>query len=85
MKAFRFPPLLGRENSARSIPEHEAAAHYFIAQATQLVNDLEQLANAVQVTHPATARHVRLLSQQYASLAVTAVQTWPEAVSSRHE
>ncbi|WP_144627361.1 hypothetical protein [Arthrobacter woluwensis] len=83
MKPFRFPQLLGRQEHHPNVPEHEQAAQCFIQGATELVNGMEQLAAAVSTTHPASARHLRLLAQQYASLAVTAVSSWPQAV--RHD
>ena len=78
MKSFRFPPLLGRHMTQHGPPEHEQAAHHFIQGATEFVNGMEQMAVALQATHPASARHLRFLAQQYAALAVTAVQTWPQ-------
>ncbi|MGO4452551.1 hypothetical protein [Arthrobacter sp. RAF14] len=80
MKISRFPQLLSRQATPSAVPEHEQAAQYFIQGATELVNGMEQLATALQATHPASARHLRFLAQQYAALAVTAVQTWPQGV-----
>lgn len=79
MKTFRFPNLLGRSEPTPDMPEHEAAAQCFITGATELVTGVQQLSEALQVTHPASARHLRLLAQQYAALAVTAIQSWPSA------
>ncbi|OFI39541.1 hypothetical protein BIU82_00215 [Arthrobacter sp. SW1] len=61
--------------------EHDELARHFIEQIAGLVNGLEQLASATETTHPATSRHLRMLSQQYAAIALTAVETWPQVVS----
>jgi|GEM_PF-4350289 len=80
MKTFRFPQLLSLQETPPEVPEHEQAAQWFIQGATEWVNGMEQLAAALQVTHPASARHLRFLAQQYASLAVNAIRSWPREV-----
>lgn len=68
----------------RSDPEpvtfdHEEVARAFIGRLTGLVDELDNAATTLRVDAPATARHMALISQQMAALALTALETWPKA------
>lgn len=80
MKNFRFPPTLRSATPADPVIEHERAAHFVIRRVHDLVHTFEEVAKALEPESPATARHVRLLAQQFAGLGLTAVETWPQAV-----
>ena len=78
MTNSHLPSFFSHPAVQQPVPEHEGAAIYFIGRATELVNGLNQLAGALEAEHPASARHLRLLAQQYAAIAVTAVTGWPK-------
>jgi hypothetical protein len=58
--------------------QHEAAVRLFIGRIATLVDELDTAAGAVKATSPATARHLRLVSQQMSAMALTALETWPK-------
>lgn len=67
----------------RSAPEpftfdHEEVARAFIARLTGLVDELDHASGTLKAEAPATARHLTLVSQQMAAMALTALETWPK-------
>ncbi|BCT76438.1 hypothetical protein SCMU_22800 [Sinomonas cyclohexanicum] len=58
--------------------DHEEVARAFIARLTGLVDELDHASGTLRTDAPATARHLSLVSQQMASLALTALETWPK-------
>ncbi|WP_207594622.1 hypothetical protein [Arthrobacter sp. D5-1] len=58
--------------------QHEAAVRLFIGRVASLVDEMDAVARAVNADSPATARHLRLVSQQMSSMALTALETWPK-------
>jgi hypothetical protein len=58
--------------------QHEAAVRLFIGRVATLVDELDAAARTVKATSPATARHLRLVSQQMSAMALTALETWPK-------
>ncbi|NWL12121.1 hypothetical protein DM793_12590 [Paenarthrobacter nitroguajacolicus] len=58
--------------------QHEAAVRLFIGRIATLVDELDAAARTVKATSPATARHLRLVSQQMSAMALTALETWPK-------
>lgn len=58
--------------------QHEAAVRLFIGRVATLVNELDSAAKTVSADSPATARHLRLVSQQMSAMALTALETWPK-------
>lgn len=59
--------------------DHEEVARVFIGRLTSLVDELDHASATLRVEAPATARHMALVSQQMAALALTALETWPKA------
>lgn len=58
--------------------DHEDVARAFIGRLTTLVDELDHAATSLRADAPATARHMALVSQQMAALALTALETWPK-------
>lgn len=58
--------------------DHEDVARAFIARLTGLVDELDHASSTLRAEAPATARHLALVSQQMAALALTALETWPK-------
>lgn len=58
--------------------QHEAAVRMFIGRVAILVDELDGAARGAATCSPATARHLRLVSQQISALALTALETWPK-------
>lgn len=58
--------------------QHEAAVRLFIGRVATLVDELDSAARTVNADSPATARHLRLVSQQMSAMALTALETWPK-------
>jgi hypothetical protein len=58
--------------------QHEAAVRLFIGRVATLVDELDSAARTVKADSPATARHLRLVSQQMSAMALTALETWPK-------
>ncbi|MDR7082569.1 hypothetical protein J2X01_001858 [Arthrobacter ginsengisoli] len=58
--------------------QHETAVRLFIGRVAALVDELDSVARTVKADSPATARHLRLVSQQMSAMALTALETWPK-------
>jgi hypothetical protein len=58
--------------------QHEAAVRLFIGRVAALVDELDGAAKGAASYAPATARHLRLVSQQISAMALTALETWPK-------
>lgn len=58
--------------------DHEEVARAFIGRLTGLVDELDHASATLRFDAPATARHMALVSQQMAALALTALETWPK-------
>ncbi|WP_138442997.1 hypothetical protein [Sinomonas susongensis] len=59
--------------------DHEEVARAFVARLTSLVEELDHTSGTLKTEAPAMARHLALVSQQMAALALTALETWPKA------
>ncbi|UXM91008.1 hypothetical protein [Paenarthrobacter sp. JL.01a] len=68
-------PIGGEEPQ---VLQHEAAVRLFIGRVAALVDELDGAARGAAAYAPATARHLRLVSQQMSALALTALETWPK-------
>ena len=60
------------------VPQHEAVVRLFIGRVAALVDELGDVARGAAADSPATARHLRLVSQQISAMALTALETWPK-------
>lgn len=58
--------------------QHEATVRLFIGRVATMVDELDSVARTVKADSPATARHLRLVSQQMSAMALTALETWPK-------
>lgn len=75
-----FENPLQRPISDRMVENpNETAVRILLRRVTTMVDELENHARLINADAPATARHLRLVTQQLATLTLTAVETWPKA------
>lgn len=75
----KFVSLLGPIGDTEpQVLQHEAAVRLFIGRVAALVDELDDVARGAAAHSPATARHLRLVSQQISAMALTALETWPK-------
>jgi hypothetical protein len=60
--------------------QHEAVVGLFIGRLASLVDELNIVAKTLNADSPATARHLRLVSQQLSAIALMALETWPKVL-----
>ncbi|WP_026555696.1 hypothetical protein [Arthrobacter sp. 35W] len=73
-------PFMSRQQPEPEVLQHEAAVRLFIGRVASLVDELDAVAMTVNADSPATARHLRLVSQQMSAMALTALETWPKVL-----
>ncbi|MFE4197339.1 hypothetical protein ACFRJ9_15855 [Paenarthrobacter sp. NPDC056912] len=78
MKHEFVNPLTPNRRAEPQVLQHEAAVRLFIGRVAALVDELDGAARTVSIDSPATARHMRLVSQQISAMALTALETWPK-------
>lgn len=79
MKHVFSNPLAGTQAGVEAF-EHEATVRLYVGRVASLVDELDAAAKAISSSSPATARHLRLISQQMAAMALTALETWPKVL-----
>lgn len=79
MKHVFSNPLASDQTGVEALA-YESTVRLYIGRVAALVDELDAAAKAISSSSPATARHLRLISQQMAAMALTALETWPKVL-----